>query len=774
MMDTTEVLSEIGEEGASSEPLRRWDINKLNQWYNDSEACDKKTFSEMRSSLLLIAGDHYAKLNDKFYERIKTSRDLSQETKIRLTKNHIGRIHKTYVNNIITYAPGVFVAPKNEKELQDIKASELSNSIWMDARAKLNYEDQVSQWADDFCGIAEVWTKIYFDPYGGRFLGYEPQTDELGQPMFEKMEIQEQVLDGTTGLPLTDEAGRVVMQTITVDNPEAPILDRSKPIFEGELKFEEIHGFNVFRSAEAKTLRESEIIAIRKMVSVDRLKRMFPDPDKQKMIAESSDKTFLVFDTTNGGYRKSEKNECLVREFFHRPNADYPEGYYWITTETGILDEGELPFGIFPIEGEPFDTIQTSARGRGIVKQIRPYQIEINRCASKIAEHQMTLGDDKLVVWNGSKISSGGQVPGVRSINVQGAQAPTILPGRNGAQFLEYMQSQISEMYQVAMVEEDNRKETNGQLDPYALLFKSASQKKMYKRHIKKFESFLKRVCRLYLRMAKHYLSDDAIVFAVGKKERINISEFKNTNDINTEVVVDARSDDVETLMGKQLVMNHLIQYTGNQLSREDIGKLIKNMPYANVGEDFSDFTLDYDTSTNLILALDRGEMPEINQTDDQVYIVKKLNARMNQSDFNQLHPYIQQNYKRQRDARNNLINIMKQQLIMDNQGMIPMTGALVDSGVWIPDPEDASKTKRLRLPQDAVYWLYQKLQRQGFMQAELNSMGTEANYVRSVQMIGPQGQATQGQPVMQQGQGQMNMAPMSNVPPPNQGPGAQ
>ncbi len=33
-----------------------------------------------------------------------------------------------------------------------------------------------------------------------------------------------------------------------------------------------------------------------------------------------------------------------------------------------------------------------------LVKQLRPYQEEINRAASKIAEHQRTLGDDRLLL----------------------------------------------------------------------------------------------------------------------------------------------------------------------------------------------------------------------------------------------------------------------------------------------------------------------------------------------------------------------------------------
>jgi hypothetical protein len=338
----------------------------------------------------------------------------------------------------------------------------------------------------------------------------------------------------------------------------------------------------------------------------------------------------------------------------------------------------------------------------------------------------MTLGDDKLVMFNGSKLSSGGQVPGVRGLTVTG-QAPVVIPGRSGNQFVDYMNGQIDEMYRVGMVSEDAQDDpSNGQLDPYALLFKSATQKKKFKRHIARFERFLVRSCKLYLRLAKKYLRDDAVIRAIGKKEEINIREFKNMNELDVEIKLVPRTDDVETLMGKQLVMNHLLQYVGTQLSREDIGKIVKQMPYANIDETFNDLTLDYEIADNIMLALDRGENPEISDSEPNEYIVKKLNHRMLQADFALLHPFIKQNYQMQKAQRLELVAAMQEKLARQKLGTIPMTGALIDAGAWVPDPNDPMKTKRLRMPQDAVYWLWEALQEQGYMQAELAKMRPE------------------------------------------------
>src|SRR3954469_10760630 len=109
----------------SQEQTSPHSIEELNQLYSESETCDKEIFAEQRSNLLLIAGEHYNKRKNEFYRRIRDNKELSEEQKLRLTKNHIQKIIKTYVNNVISAAPGVGFEPKNDNELQDQKAAEL-------------------------------------------------------------------------------------------------------------------------------------------------------------------------------------------------------------------------------------------------------------------------------------------------------------------------------------------------------------------------------------------------------------------------------------------------------------------------------------------------------------------------------------------------------------------------------------------------------------------------------------------------------------------------
>ena len=678
------------------------ELSKLNQDYNDAISCDKKWVAEMRSNALLVSGDHYYKATSGVADRIRQRSDISNDTKIRLTKNHIGVIAKIYANNIQSYAPGITVVPKNATEIQDKKVAEMFASVWEDAKERHNFDALITELCDDFF-LGEIAVKIYFDPNAGAFKGYEQLLNPDGTPAFEMIEQ----IDPITGMP------------IQVQGEMIP--DMTKPIFMGDILVEKIFAGNLFRAPEAKSLQTSRFLGLHKMVSTKDLKKSFPKA-AEKLI-ESEDKTFVVFDSgTEGGYRNTDKTESLVKEIYYRPCADYPKGWYAIFTEEVSLDQGELPDGIFPIVTECFDAIPTTPRGKSLIKQLRPYQVEHNRCESKMAEHQMTLGDDRIITSSQSKMSSGATVNGIRQTSVTNAQlAPTVIPGRSGAQYLEYAMANLDEMYKVAMVAEDMTPKQG--FDQYTMLYAAASQKKAYQRYVKRFENFLKVFAKTYFRFAKTYLDDETVISLIGKSEQVNIKEFKSASDLALQIKVEPRADDMTTQMGKQMVMNHILQYTGQKIERDDIGRIIKNMPFSNADDLTSDLTLNYTIAENTILALDRGEIPKPEKIAGQEYLVTKLQARTLAPDFQFLSPMIQENYRQ--------VIAMHQQIIAENnlaiqqanQGLIPTTGAMVGVDLYVPKVDDPTKSQRLRLPSDMIAYMVDLAEKQGMGMAEQKKM---------------------------------------------------
>ena len=705
-------------------------LEELNQLYRESDDLDQKLFAEQRSNILLVSGDHYQNKGSKFLNKLRDNRELSDQQKIRLTKNHTQRISKIYVNNILSHAPSVTVVPRNDKDLADQKAAELNKAVVEDMKAQYKLRERTREWCKDFIDIGEVAVKIFWDPNKGKVIGYHQAVGDDGQP-------------------LVDEQGQ-------------PAPDKKNPAFSGEFVFETIFGFNLFRAPEALTMRDSRFIGLRKMVNKKDLEKQFEgNPEALKGLTESADETYTIFDASQGSYKRADK-QVMLREFYFRPCMEYPNGYFYITTPYAILAEGELPFGVFPIVFSAFEQLPTTPRGRSMLKQLRPYQAEINRAASKMAEHQITLGDDKLLVQNGTKVVNAGQLPGVRALSYTG-MAPTVLPGRDGSQYLAYMQGQIQEMYEIAMVEEDSA-ENEGQLEAFTLLFRSLKKKKKFSTYAEKFEYFLVGVFETALELSRHYLPDNALIQATGKREYINIPEFREQKD-GYKIKVEPMSDDIESQMGKQLVMNHILQYVGPQLGKDDIGKLIRNMPYSNLDQSWNDLTIDYDNATNDILALGRGELPILNASDTHEYIIKRLDNRMRQADFKLLSPKIQQNYHQYKQEHEQIMVEQKQEIERAQAGQVPSGGYLVTCDFYMPKKDNPAETQRARLPFQSIEWLIKRLEDQGMSLEKLEGMqmGAQAelaqlyNSQQQPPSPGPNGMGAMAQPQAQESaQGQM------------------
>ena len=679
----------------------------------DSETADKTIHAEQRSNVLLVSGEHYTKRNSKYWNRLRESRNLTQDQKLRLTKNHLQKIVKTYTNETLRYAPGVMAAPNNDKETQDVKSAELNNSVIQFGKRRYRLKQKIREWAEDFNGVGECYGKIIWNPDKGELIGYNQAVTPDGAPLYSDP-------NGET----TTEPGIVDPLSGQVVQPFEMLEDKERPEFTGDFEFKRIFAWNIRRPCGVLSLDDAEWLCEVDMVKTDIVKQWVEDdPDKARKITEDQDSEFYVFDGDNQGYDKK-KGFTQVFSRYYRKCKKYPNGYYYIHTRNVILFEGELPYGVFPICYAGFDSIQTSPRSRSIIKQLRPYQVEINRCASKIAEHQVTLGDDKLLVQSGTKLTQGINLPGVRAMQYTGRE-PIVVQGRSGAQYLEYMEKQIAEMYSVANIVEEMAENNREGKDAFAQLFKSMRQRKKFVVYAEKFEQFLVDIFTTYLDLSRHYYDENFLIPMIGKSEAVNISEFKQTQPLEFSIKLEPRSDDLETQYGKQLVINHALQYIGNQLEKDDIGRLMRSMPLGNFEEGFEDFTLDYDSATNLILALDRGELPEPSESDDPTYIIKRLVSRTRKPDFKQLSPQVQQAYKLFITHYQNLEVEQMRKLKAAEADFIPTDGPSVKVDVYVPTKGNPDKSERATAPIRALEWLIQRLADQGNTQERLSDLGT-------------------------------------------------
>lgn len=660
------------------------DISELNKEYDKANDADSELFSEMRSNLLLESGNHYSKkLSMNFFNNIRNAQKLSDNQKLRLTKNHTQKITKTYKNAILEQVPGVVINPHNELEVQDRKASEMNGAVWKDMQDRYGLHEHRREGVSNFVTLGERCSFIYYDPEQGPIRGYNQ-------------------MQGPDGMPLFDEMGN-------------PVPDMQSPVFEGVLCFKQIPAYNLLRHPGAKSMKKSHYLILREMVARKDLEITYgDDPQKLSFIKGSSDEEFIVFDSNKKAYEPT-KEDILVRYHFYRPCKQYPNGYYYIAVKAGILEQGELPFGIFPIIWGGFDQFSDNPRASSIIKVARPYQAEINRAASQMAMAQITLGDDKIVYQAGSKLAPGALLPGVRGISVTG-NAPQIIPGRDGGQFIQYIESNIREMYIACMLDEIVADDpSTSQLDPYALLFRSASQKKAFKTYVQKTEEFEKELCLTALEFAKKYYNDDMLIKVVGKSETVNIAEFRQTVPNSFIIKAEPQSDAADTQLGKQMTLDRILQYAGNQLTQKQIGLVMKEMPFLNNKTLFKYLTSDYDNVENDMLAIERGQMPDISPYADNELYVNALTHRMKQPDFKILHPAIQNIYNQVLVRNEQEIKRKADALQAAKDGFIPTDGALITCSMQVPDPDSKDGgTKQVRLPYTALMWLIEKLEAQG------------------------------------------------------------
>jgi len=672
--------------------LKKHKLSELNENYKNDENADSEVFSEQRSNLLLVSGNHYNRKHSIYMNRIREAKHLSNEQKLRLTKNHIYRVSKIRKNLILTHSPGVQVLPAQEKDNQSQKSAELNNSVWQFAKVQQNMKLKTQQFASDYFDVGETIAKVWWNESGGAFKGYSQKTDENGQP--------------------------------ELDENNNPAADTDNPIFEGSLDIERLFAFNLLRDANSKSMEESPYWTIRKVVKVEVLQDLFrDDEEKLKSINESKDETYVIFDANKQNYQR-EKGITTLRETYFKPCRQYPMGYYYIYTDSVILFEGELPFGIFPLMYEGHDEMPTTARHRSPIKQLRPFQIEINRAASAQAEMQVTMGSDKIIMQAGAKLTPGEFLQGVRAYHITGRD-PTILEGRTGEQYVNYGLANVAELYQIAMIPEE-QEEKEG-TDPWAELFKSMKQKKRFVMDAEKFEGFLCRITNLYLDLARHYFPDDILIPAIGKNEIVNIAEFRNTEKLSYRIKSEPMSDDMHTIMGKTLMINHILQYSSANLEKEDIGKLIRLMPFANAEKSFDDFTLDYDKAENMMLALDRGEAPAPMPSDNGAYMIKKLSNRISKADFQFLHQQIQENYKNTIAIYDQLEAEKAQKLKAMQADFIPTDGAMIKVAWYIKDPTNPSRSVQATLPASSINWLVERLTEQSGLTSEIQGLNSGA-----------------------------------------------
>jgi hypothetical protein len=700
-----------------TKPLSASELNRL---FEESKNQCSEHLSDLRVHNNLYQGNHFNKKGTRANRAMEESAGGNEEIKIRITKNHVNTICKYIKNSITSMAPTGSIAPKDPGEMQDQKSAQIHKMVFDDYKYRNKFNSQLRRWVDDFVVSGEVFVNVFWDPSKGLKVtpnpSYNPLTQQLEQPA---------------------------------------------PYPEGDVVIERIFPWDIRLDPGAKDFDEAMWVGYEKMVDPQVIRTLFRDhPELDKLVKEDTDDTYKVFEAASGSY-KVIKGKVKLRQVYYRQCDQYPNGQYVFFTKETIAAQGDLPVDkngnvFFPIIYKGFDEVPTSARSTSIIKQIKPEQFECNRCASSIALIQMTVGFDKMIVPTGGEVSSGGTKAGVRIIKVPGGkQNADIIQGRSGDQFLATLQQSISEMYSKTGVPE-NWDEKTQDTDIMATLYKSMRQKTRFSTYGDKFSEFIIDVIEMVLRLKKAYMLDETFFRVTGKQEYQNIAEFRSMDDLGYQVKIEAATEDLESKFGRYMSLMQTMQYAGKDLDKNTMGLMLKNLPFMNTEEIYSKMTMPYENAKNIMLALDRGEMPEISQIEDPLYIAEELNHRMRKPDFKYLNEQIKGAYQQQLDAYNQIYTEKTREVQMAQQGFIPFDGPTVPvDGMYeeVIGPSGQPKTQRVQIEQSALNWLLEKKKQQGSVMGNIVNLplGQQAQLAEQFnQGVGMSPQAPNQMPVPQ------------------------
>lgn len=674
--------------------------SELHQLWINAHDIDRKVFAEQRGNAQLFNSLHYGRKSEVF-DRNAGSFFKKESQVIRVTENHINKIVKSIANSVKTQVPDVTVRPKNMDEFGDQKRAEIHRAILEDWKKNSCFKESEFKIIQDWVIFGEMFVKTYWDPERGPRLP-DLVTYELDE---DALEIDEIDIDGIAGLEIEiDEDG---------------IKRRRQTRFQGEVVVETVYPFDVLRDPCSEDFKTAEWIGIKKLVDPEMLKSKFTkDSEKYNAIKSAGSNEYQTF-RVSGEYSKTE-DKVLVKEFYFRKSYKYPEGYFFIVVggaNPTVLYEGVLPGGIFPISVLGFDEIATSPRYASIIRQLRPNQLQINLMKSKMIEHTLRIGDTNIFIQKGSKLSKPTKNFGVRVREYTG-QPPLISEGKVGEQFLAPIQQNIELMYQKAGLSE-LLQQKNKQVDPHTALYLNAKQKAVYVEYVCKYENFLKKMYDKVLRLTKLYMEDESIVMIAGKDEQVNIPEFKTLDDLGYEICLEGQTEDAETKLGRSLDLQKILQYGAN-FDQAQLGILIKNMPYLNNEAIYETLTQDYQNLRNDICRLDRGDTSVLNirRYENHDYMIQGLIARSKKPDFDFLPDEIKQLYLQKLQLHEQTKVQALQQAAAISADFIPTGGALIKlDGLFENDGQTKRgqpKVRAVRLPQESLNWLRDRLQQQG------------------------------------------------------------
>lgn len=361
--------------------------------------------------------------------------------------NYILPVVRTIVSQLTKQKPQGIVRP-NSKDPKDIGSAKLGDLI-LDVKNEELREDEKNQ-EKAYWGVitGTAFKKIFWDESGRKTIKIpqyetvtENETDELGQPVQQLNEL---------GEPMMDMMGQPVYQTRQV---EKQIGEKEYPI--GDVNSAIVTPFNIAFHLSARSPLELEWIMEYSIQKLDWIKKNYDKTEdgytgKAKEVTEEKDLSVVMqleyrlrtltgrrsgghYATGSSGYFDV-KNSAVLKEYYQKPNSEYPNGRMCVVANGKTLYDGDNPYWVEDIEDSwnpyvewRFEIVPGRAWGKGLVEELIPTNRRINAIDSLIILNRRTMAIGQWLIPDGCGVPNG-YINGRPGLNI-----PYRPVGANGA-----------------------------------------------------------------------------------------------------------------------------------------------------------------------------------------------------------------------------------------------------------------------------------------------------------------------------------------------------
>lgn len=566
--------------------------------------------------------------------------------------NRILPVVRTEIAKMTKQQPSFQVTPTTADD-GDVTSARLCEEIlryeWehLDLRARLM---EVLHWSR-ICG-AGFW-KVFWDKSAGSGSDYlvqsdgKPALDDAGRP------LRAQGLDPQT---LQDLAANGV----TV-----------KSVNEGDVRVEVRSPFEIYPDPLAKNLHECEWLFEESIKSPEYVFKRYG-----VAIEPDSSPTLGIVESRMWTQQDSAKTGVKVREFWCRPNREYPNGCRTVLIKGKVVDHDDNPHD--PMPYVMFTNIDVPGRfwPDSIVTQLRGPQTELNKIKSQILENAARIGNPALMTSRQAGVEYSGR-PGERiyyDSTVQDATPRYLQP----AEVPTYVQSQIDRI-EASIREISGQHEVTGGKVPAGVTAASAINLLLEQDDtrlgpsIYDMENNLAKSGTKIAELVAKFFSTERTVSLVDDEGGWDVFGFKGSMlNGNTKVTVQAGSAFPRSKAAKQAAMNdvlHLFIQNGVQFDSRNLGKYLRDMEVGGLEKLIGQFSVDESQVSYENSRLAMGEALPINKFDsDEVHVAAHEDFQKS-SKYRNLNPMVQQIFQQHVDLHT--AHIQEQMMQQQQQQMM-------------------------------------------------------------------------------------------------------